>query len=399
MQRASLLQGFQNGHQVAGRSTHLIHRPDDLIMDRDTKGKIMTISFDRSGKENLLEATRYTLQHFAKPKQWRLFIAVISDEPGDDTKDPKALTRTLSHLKATKTRFYVFGREANFSFPRVWCAAYDEDGRVVDYNWADGGPETVERELLPFDWCLNPSACRVPSGFGMYAQTYLAHNSGGTYFIMSDAPSRYDETKLEKEFCPEIVAPSEYFKRREKSEIRRRLHYITTEWGKKYRLTIWFSRLDHLNEDGLAQYKKAQEAHKWVRDARRALERCRKKDKWNPKRWQANRDLTIAQLARLQFNYRQYWIAVGDCVKNGWPFPTKGERYTHMDVVYGKKTDRPPGGRLARKEMREAEQLLRKVAEDYKDTPWATLATKDLDYLRPFYVKWIFYEHHDRAKL
>ena len=359
------------------------------------KGRIMSIKFDESGKENLLGGIQYTLKQFSDPKKYRLFIAVVSDEPGDDTKGEKGselLNMVTQQLKATNTCLYVFGREANFSFPQVWSPVYDVDGRVVDYNWADGGPETPGQELLEFDWLLNHNARSIPAGYGMYAQTYMAKETGGTYFIMSDVPSRYDDDKLEKDYAPEVVPLREYQKRRESSPIRTKLQYICQEWQKGHVLTIDYARLDRLNEDAMAQIQKAQKAHQWVQEARRALEKTKKRDKWRPKRWEANRDLTIAQLAKIQFHYRQYWIALGQVVKKGWPYPTKGERYNRFYVTWDAPTDKPPGGRSARSEMHKAEQLLKKVVEQHEGTPWAELASRDLKCLRPFKLVFSFYE-------
>ena len=359
------------------------------------KHRIMNIKFDESGKENLFAAIQFTMKHFCNPKKYRLFLAVVSDEPGDDTRGQKGAEQLLAiakQLKATNTRLYVFGREANFSYPRVWTAVYDMDGRVIDYNWADGGPETPERELLPHTWRLNSNAAWIPSGYGMYAQTYLARETGGTYFIMSDVPSRYDDDKLDKDYAPEVVPLREYLRRREGSSIRKKLHFICEEWRRSHLLTIAYARLDRLNEDARAQILKAQKAHQWVQEARRALEKTKKRDKYRPKRWEANRDLTIAQLAKIQFHYRQYWIALSKVFKKGWPYPTKGERYNRFYVTWDAPTDKPPGGRAARSEMRRAQQLLKKVVEEHEGTPWAELASRDLKYLRPFKLVFAFYE-------
>lgn len=367
------------------------------------KAKLMRIPFDTTGVENLLGAIRYTLKSFYS-KKWNLYISVVSDEPGDDCKGDKGgklLDVTLGQLKATKTRLFCFGSEANFSFPRVWAPVYDEDGRVVDYNWADGGPESVEGELLPFDWRFNDRARSIPSGFGMYSQTYLSQQSGGVYFILSDAPSRYDEDKLDKYYAPEIVPRAIYLQRRAQSDVRKKVYFVTQEWYRKYRVSGWFTRLDpaKLREDALARIMVAQKGHVFCRDAIRALQKVRKADKWRPKRWDANRDLTVAQLAKIQFLYRQYWLAVGEAVKKGWPYPKKGERYTHFDVRFTGRTEKPPGGRAARAEMRKAEMLLKQVAKDHEGTPWAELATRDLDRLRPFTTHFGYYERRERQKL
>ena len=378
--------------------TRMVASPDLKAI----KHRIMNIKFDTSGKENLLGAIQYTLKHFCNPKKYRLFLAVVSDEPGDDTKGEKGaelLLAVTKQLKATNTRLYVFGREANFSFPRVWSPVYDMDGRVTDYNWADGGPESPEQELLEFDWLLNHNARSIPAGFGMYAQTYLAGETGGTYFILSDVPSRYDDEKLEKSYAPELVPLPEYLRRRQLSSIRKKMHFICQEWRQKHRLTIWYSRLDRLDEDARAQILKAQKAHQWVQEARRALEKSKKRDKWRSKRWDANRDLTIAQLAKIQFHYRQYWITLSNVLKKGWPYPTKGERYTHFSVTWDAPTDKPPGGRAARSEMRRAKHLFNKIIEQHEGTPWATLAERDIKSLRPFRVVFGYYEHHEREKI
>ena len=366
------------------------------------KSRIMGIEFDTSGKENLLGGIQYTLKQFSDPKKYRLFIAVVSDEPGDDTKGEKGselLNTVTQQLKATNTCLYVFGREANFSFPRVWTAVYDMDGRVIDYNWADGGPETPERELLPHTWRLNSNAAWIPSGYGMYGQTYMAKETGGTYFIMSDVPSRYDDDKLEKDYAPEVVPLAEYAQRGQQSGVRKKMQFVRDEWRQKHRLTIWYTRLDRLDEDARAQILKAQRAHQWVQEARRALEKTKKRDKWRPKRWEANRDLTIAQLAKIQFHYRQYWIAMSEVLKKGWPYPTKGERYTHFSVTWDAANEKLPGGRSARSEKRRAEQLLKKVVEQHEGTPWAELASRDLKSLRPFRIVFGYYEHHEREKI
>ncbi len=367
------------------------------------KSRIMSIKFDESGVENTLRAVDYTLKNFSG-KQWRLFVAAVTDEAGDDTgrkagdSGDKNLNRIANMLKATKTRFYVFGCEAGFSYGRKWTPIYDLDGRIVDYNWSDAGTETPEPELLPFQWRFNNCIHTIDSGFGIWTLSFMSYVSDGKYFILSDAPSPYDEDRLGKYFAPEMIPRLEYVRRRKASKIRRTMHFITTEWAKKMAIATWLTHLDRLNEDAIANIKKAREAYEWIRRARRELSRTSPKDRYRPQRWKANKDLTLAQLAKHQFQLRQYWIALEGVLRNGWPYPKKGEQYTHFSVNFASPTEKPPGGRIARKELREARKLLQQVAEEYKELPWGALAAKDLHYLRPFVVRWGYYVSHERRK-
>lgn len=378
-----------------GEKARILMRPTPALMK--VKNVMMKdIKFDESGIENMLGAIRYTMGAFKSlTKRAQLFIAVVSDEPGDDCEGPKGaklLEAVRQQLLANKVRLYVFGREANFSYPKVYSPVYDTDGRVIAHAWADGGPETPAQELLPFCWLFNSNARTIPSGFGMYAQTLLARDTKGTYFILSDVPSRYDEEKLGKDYAPEVIPLPTYLERQKASRVRRVIQTIAKDWSAKYRVSGGFYRLDHLDEDARAQCIKAQKAHQWVRAARKELEKSKGRDKWNRKRWEANRDLTVAQLAKFEFHYRQYWLCLDQVIRRGWPYPKKGERFNRFYVHFDAPADKPPGGRSARKEKAEAEKLLKKVIEEHKDTPWAELAARDIKSLRPYRVRFYYWE-------
>ena len=291
------------------------------------------------------------------------------------TTDAKTLERTIDKLKRAKVKVHTLGPEANFASPVAYRPAFDGAGRIVGHGWTTLGVDSSEPEGLTRDMVMNRNVLHLPCGFGSFPLVYLAQETGGRSYIAFGAPSGYDEAKMKSDYAPEMVSENGYMKRRRASKVRAVLHLVWREWHAKHSVPPPIDGRTKLRKE-MATAAKAQ---KWAAQARRALAKRKRQDKWRPERWAAHRDLTAAQLAKLEFLYGQYVIALGNAAKS--------RRQGRLRVDFASEADPLPGGKAASKARELAKELLQEVALRHAGTPWAALAAKDLADLRPLVVR------------
>ena len=346
-------------------------QPTDKI--EDLMESVKKVKVDDSGIENLCAAITYATKTLG-PLGKKMYVVAITDEEGDDCKNEKAYLEALNAMQAAKARFFVFGRESQFQQENVFEWLRDSKGeRVGPWFWAQRGIESCMYEFFPTDWRFNPhrGPGQMGSGFGCYTESTLAELTKGTFFMLSETPSAYDEEKMDK-FKPEWVLPSEYKERNGKSKVRTTVRKIIDEWGKVAPpSSLW--QLDRLKEENKEAISKGEKAMKWIEGAVDEMEvlRARKgTEKFAKKRWEANFDLMLGQMYRLRFSIRDYLACLRDVQRKGFPKPKPNQRFNYYAIGYDSSVKEPHTGIRGVKEMEQAKKALEQIQTDYDGTPW-----------------------------
>jgi len=349
---------------------------------RKAIGKVKS---DPSGKENVIEAVEFALRKIeAKGKQKVLLL--LTDEEGTDTRRDALVDRALASLKKTQTRLYVFGKEARFQqrLVREWLR--DEKGeRIGPSEWVHRGIETARGEFFTPDWLFSPYTGRnIPAGFGSFVLSMLARQSGGAYYLMRDVPSEYDEAELVK-YEPEWVNRKEYDARVSRSRLRASIRRIVEQWSKA-RPSHWLTDVDRVEGEAAQEIAKAERSAKLVERAIASLEATGVRSKEGP-RWKANRDLTLAELYKFRFLLREYVLILRECVRDGFPRPEKRRKFNLYQICCDLKATAAHGGTRGERDLAKAKEALKRVAKEYKGTPWGDAAAHEVRYLSPLKIK------------
>ncbi|MEW6359733.1 MAG: vWA domain-containing protein [Planctomycetota bacterium] len=353
------------------------------------------VKVDPSGKENVIEAIHFTMQSLGALRK-PMFLVLVTDEEGDDTRDPARVNAALQSMLAADARLFVFGREASFQSDRVreWLRDPKTNERIGPWGWAHRGIETCRPEFFPADWFWNAqySFNGVPAGFGCWVQSMLAKQTKGTYYMLSDVPPKYDEEVM-AEYEPEWEPHDVYAKRTDASRLRKTLEKIFADYA-VIRPTHWLTHLDRIKAQTKEENLKAQGLLKLVDRALDELEPQRsrsRREKHAPKRWQANYDLTMAQLYKLKFQVREYIHVTSQALRKGFPKPAKRQKFNLFAVTYDHRAAQAASGRQGDREMAQAKEMLTRVIKDYQGTPWAEIAKQELQRTMPLEMRPIFY--------
>jgi hypothetical protein len=358
-------------------------QPTDKIEDLMESAK--KIKIDDSGVENICAAIVFAVKTLG-PLGKKMYLVNISDEEGNDTRNEKAYAEAVTAMQGAKIRFFTFGREAQFQQGNAFEWLRDSKGeRVGPWFWAQRGIESCQYEFFPTDWRFNPhrGPGQMGSGFGCYTLATLSDLTKGTFFILSEVPSAYDEEKMDK-FKPEWVPPAEYRDRNGKSKVRTTIRKIIDEWGKVAPpSSLW--QLDRLRDELKEAIAKGEKAMKWIEGAVDEMEvlRARKGgEKFAKKRWEANFDLILAQMYRLRFTIRDYLACVREVQRKGFPKPKPNQKFNYYAIGFDASITEPHTGQRGIKEMEQAKKALEQIQNDYFGTPWGD-AGKMLKNLAP----------------
>ena len=359
------------------------------------KAALRSVVSDPSGVENIGGALATVLDRYGGKGYKYMLVAAITDEAGDDIVNPKVLEQTISRLRKAKARFFVFGYESRFSarkkrvsFPatqlkgkdlaiyKAYAAALKTDiGKLSVSGWADGGPECPRPELW---WNANRHSWGywgggvhgIPAGFGMYGLNRLVLASDGIYFLLKPE-SKYDDDKLYAQYKPDMCSIIDYEKRMAAIPLRRELRQVWREMGLLY-------LGNHLNSpkavaNAVAKARNGREyCIKHAAQLQRLVDHS-KPTGHNWQRWEAHADLTMAELMRFRFMLGQYEKAVRayfSQIKKQIP-----ERH-YIAVGRGRAPNDFLGGEAAHKEYKLAQQLIERVTNKHKATPWEVLGKR-----------------------
>lgn len=348
---------------------------------------IPKIKSDPSGNENVIHAIQFALGAI-KAGDKRLFLLLLTDEEGADTHNDALVDQALAVLTMTQARLYVFGKEAQFQQPAVREWLRDERGeRVGTSEWISRGIESARAEFFTPDWLFSPYTGRnIPAGFGSFVLSMLARQSGGAYYMLRDVPSPYDETVLAR-YEPEWITRKEYDARSGRSYLRRSIRQIVEDWSKS-RPSHVLSEPDRVASEAAEEIAKAERSAKLVERAIADLESSpHRGERFAPDRWEANYDLTLAELYKFRFLLREYVLVLKECMRTGFPKPEKNQKFNLYQICCDLRSTATHESARGRRDFEQAKRALEYVARKYKGTPWGTTAEQEQRYLSPLKVK------------
>lgn len=380
----------------------------DLDEIRDA---IDSIEMDESGVERVFSAIYKGVDKFksyrrggARQARNVLFIAV-TDERGDDA---NGLDVTIKECTKFAIPVYVIGVPAPFGRDVNYVKYVDPDPQYDQTpQWAevDQGPESImpERVRLGYrdDFYAEPV---VDSGFGPFALSRLAYETGGIYFTVHpnrklDGRVRRGDidpfaSNLEYFFDPEVmvkyrpdyVSADEYMKRIGESPLRQvlaraaQLPRVETMVNP----TMRFIKRDEAGFVNALTQAQQQAARIEPQLAQLAgilqLGEEHRATEISP-RWIAGFDLAYGTVLAHKVRTEGYNLMLAKA-KRGMNF----ENDKNNTWVLKPDTEISVGSRIE-KEGARATELLTEVAEKHKGTPWGLLASRELR--NPVGWKWV----------
>ncbi len=365
------------------------------------RGAIAKMRIDRSGKENVLGGVNYCVRELSREAE-RMFILLVTDEQGDDVgleadappRKRRAMKEAVAVCRDAKTAVFVLGREAMLNHGNIWTHIPG----LKAPGWLMRGLSGCRQETpTRHDW-LRMNLGYVPSGYGTYSLSLLAARTNGAYFILSDKKSPYGEKAI-KPYEPEYVYPDEYDTRVRESAVRSEINDILSHmydglWHHwEFCKPDWSMQVQRLQQID-HQYKTKLA---WVDGKIQkllALEKQVRKEKHARKRWEANFDLTLAHLYKMQAQIMQFRAHAQFAMKQkGFPKrpprdPKKGMILYMRPALPDDRKAKFIGGSAARSSMRKAHRACAIVQRKHGGTPWAARAKIEDRNILP--VRWEF---------
>ena len=359
------------------------------------KQAIETLPWDDTGVENVAQAMRYVVQHLSRVAE-RTMVLLITDEEGDDLgvqpgEGPSSTIPEVGKaLRDANTILYVLAPEAMFHRRLL---IYTPQG-AEHWGYLERGLPTRRLEAMHDVWHAQVGHSSVWSGFGAYSLASLARHAGGKLFVLSDRKQSYDPKALEG-YEPEIIAPDDYDDLARRSELRAALLRIVDEAPRDMPFH-WRNFQDTWSEEkrqleGLL--RAADKKIEWVRkslDELRGLRNASRRERSSPKRWQANYELTVAQLFKMEAMLLQYRYYVNYLYEQK-EFPTpseRGKRYVWYEIRPVSQQDRANARFMGKEDERaaveRARNALAEVADRHRGTPWGDVAQWELNHMVPY---------------
>lgn len=379
-----------------------VHTPRPTNDLAEIRSAIASVPVDPSGQEMMCRAVAMsiaTYQEYAGVHKRQMALILVSDESGNLEENNRYLEVTVRQAMAAPCRVYVLGREAVFGYPYAHVRWVHPQTKREYLLPVDRGPETAFIEELQTEGFEKRTDAH-PSGFGPYAQSRLAWQTGGIFFLLpSQEPDvvrgerrRYELAVMER-YKPDLRSAGEILMDIQRSRLRSLIWKIVTdlnpyreESAKMMDIRRKFSgnRNEFTRQIREAETK-ARAYFDGLQRAAVALEaQHAARDKEPSPRWQANYDLIRAQVVAYAAHVYVYRRALGNALARleqtpdvlpsnkrlvGW----KVRR--HRDVLLDEK---------AVEMLQEAKERYLTVIENHPGTPWAARALwelrRDFDY-------------------
>ncbi len=391
-----------------GNQVSLLTKEPTANID-EIRTAIDSIQMDVTGVEKVFHSLFLAVEKYKSFRSSRggrnvIFIAV-TDERGDDA---EGLDATIKECRKYAIPVYVIGVPAPFGRDVTYVKYVDPDPKFDQSpQWAqvDQGPESLMPERVKLGYKENYfEEPVIDSGFGPYALSRLAYETGGIYFTVH--PNRQFNRRvsrneidpfaadLEYFFDPEIMVKyrpdyeslDQYMKKVQESPLRQvvvkaaqmarvgSLEAPTTRFVRKDEATL-------ANELTAAQQQAARLEPQLAALSQVLTLGTEHHDKESSPRWIAGFDLALGTVLAHKVRAEGYNAMLAKA-KRGMAFQdTKNNTWQlkpDTDVSVGSKLE---------KEGAEATKLLADVAEQHKGTPWGLLASRELK--NPIGWKWV----------
>ena len=186
---------------------------------------INAVALDASGVESTFQTVGMIAAKYARFKKgdnaYAPMTVVVTDEVGDDE---GVLESVIATARKANMPVYVLGSPALFGRVEGFMAYTDpKTGEFYRRLPVRQGPESVEVEMvkLPF-WYAGPQYDLMDSGFGPWALSRLASQTGGIYFLtrLGTAEITFNPAGM-REYRPDWSSREEYSARIVNAPVRR----------------------------------------------------------------------------------------------------------------------------------------------------------------------------------
>lgn len=373
---------------------------DSIEVDTTGNEKVFTALYLAGEQYRHLRSTRSR-----KEPERNVMMIVVTDERGDDA---EGLDSTIKLYRQFAMPVYVIGSPAPFGREFTYIRYIDPDPEYDQTpTWAqvDQGPESIfpERVQIGFDnnYFEEPV---IDSGFGPFALSRLCYETGGIYFTVHPN-RRFDGRVRESEigayasrmeyffdpermfqYRPEYISKDEYMQRVAKSPLRQSLIKAAqfARVGDFDPTQLRFVKSDEgrfITELTTAQQSAARLEPKLTALAEILIAGLPAREKESNVRWLAGFDLSIGMTLSHKVRTEGYNAMLAKA-KRGMKFEKEKSNtwvlVPDAEISVGSK---------AEKEAQQARDMLEAVVKNHPRTPWALLASRELD--QPMGWKWV----------
>ncbi|MEE8452819.1 MAG: vWA domain-containing protein [Thermoguttaceae bacterium] len=374
-----------------------MHTPKPTVELDEIRAAIDAVPIDPSGEEMMCRAVcesivRNRLHASADNRQ--LALILVTDESGQQQESLAYLESTIQQASAVRCKVYVLGREAVFGYPYAKVRWVHPETGGEHLLPVDRGPETALLEQLQTEG-FEARTDAHPSGFGPYAQSRLAWQTGGIFFMLPSHetnlvqadPRRYDRAIMEP-YKPDLRSRqtilADYQRRPLPSlicKLVQDLNPYSKEGAAMMKMRDSFSADKEAFASQLLDARA--KADRYLAGLQRGVdvldrqEVLREKEK--SRRWQANYDLIRAQMVNYAARTRLYLTALDAAVEKIAQTPPvlpNNERLVGWKVCRGGEV---PVDETVTTMLERSRQLYLAVIENHAGTPWAARAEWELN--------------------
>jgi hypothetical protein len=362
----------------------------DPVADvRDVLDPIRKLTIDESGKENVFTAVRLAVDKWKQFKRsegrWNKLMFIVTDERGDDA--DQQLEEVISLCKRFGIRVFVIGNAAVFGQRYGYVPWKYEDGTMEDIQ-VDQGPETAFLEGLELpNWGGGGwAAGRVSASYGPYALTRLCAETGGVYLVADDTHQKQFDAALMRDYTPDyrpmIVQQAEIAKNPAKLALVNAAAFTNERSLQGERFEVPKLEFRAYNDNLLKReitdaqmpvarvFYRIDELYKILKDGEKARPTLKEP------RWRAAFDLAYGRLLAMHTRYDGYNRMLADMKVNPKTFDNPKDN--HWRIVSSKEIDASKVGPLVKQRADQARMYLNRVIEEHPGTPWAMLASREL---------------------
>ncbi len=373
-------------------------RPTDSI--EEIEAAVRSIGDSNSRYEYVFQAIAEVADKFRTYRLNRknlrnVMIVVFTDESGDDVAQHEA---TINLCQKLAIPVYVVGRPAPFGRETAYVKWIDPDPNFDQRpQWVPVslGPETLLPEVLKLHFVgAGRQDELLDSGFGPYGLTKLCYETGGLYFavhpnrVVGRHVSGYETNNLTahiaaffepeamKKYQPDYFSEREYRRQLGKNRARAALvEAAQLSWTSQ--MDDFETRFPRRDEASLAaDLSRAQRAAairqpELDRMCKVLLEGETDRQKLRSLRWQAGYDLALGRALAAKVRTDGYNVMLAKA-KQGMSFEKEENNTWQL------RGDRELANSTLENLGKQAEELLKQVAEEHAGTPWAMLAQREL---------------------
>ncbi len=370
-----------------------VHTAKPTVELDEIREAIAAIPVCESGEEMMCNAVVQSINTFrshARHDNRQVALILVSDESGNRAESDRLLEPTIHHARSGRCKVYVLGREAAFGQPLAHVRWVHPQTRRRHWLPVDRGPESASVEQLQTDG-FGQREDAHPSGFGPYAQSRLAWETGGKFFMLPSPESDLAwngtepySTKTLDAYRPDLRAREDVLREIGQRPLRRLITQVVNDLDPSrdssadlMRIREEFSadagQMKHQIESArnkAIRYYSGLERAITLLDSEKAIAL---RDADPSQRWKANYDLLRAQVLAYAARVYLYGAALEDAVKQVDQVPTtRGEEHLQRWRLSHNKAmaiDERAADLLSR-----AHECYQAVVANHPGTPWASRA-------------------------